>query len=66
LKTGRKQLLPIQLGVLLFEGLLWIAAPASAADPVDEVNVEDTPLENLLEYPGWFKQSFLELDEDLK
>jgi len=66
LKTGRKQLLPIQLGVLLFAGLLWIAAPASAADPVDAVNFDDTPLENLLEYPSWFKQSFLELDDDLK
>jgi thioredoxin-related protein len=27
---------------------------------------DDTPLEDLLEYPGWFKQGFLALDEDLE
>ena len=32
----------------------------------DPLEFDDTPLDELLEYPPWFKQSFLALDEDLQ
>jgi thioredoxin-related protein len=44
-----------------------LAAPAwTGAVKDDPLNFDDTPLDNLLEYPAWFKQSFLALDEDLE
>lgn len=42
---------------------LPVGAHAVTDDPL---NFDDTPLDNLLEYPPWFKQSFLALDEDLQ
>lgn len=42
---------------------LSVGAHAVTDDPL---NFDDTPLDNLLEYPPWFKQSFLALDEDLQ
>lgn len=42
---------------------LSVGAYAVTDDPL---NFDDTPLDNLLEYPPWFKQSFLALDEDLQ
>lgn len=52
--------------------LLVLALAASATlvaatdNPIeDPLQFDDTPLDEVLEYPGWFKQSFLELDEDL-
>ena len=50
--------------LLLFFGLL-IGSPALAAIDEDALQFDDTPLDELLEYPPWFKQSFLALDEDL-
>lgn len=50
--------------VLLWIGLMCIASGSSAVTD-DPMNFDDTPLENLLEHPSWFKQSFLDLDEDL-
>jgi thioredoxin-related protein len=44
--------------------LLASAAPGSTAAD-DPLQFDDTPLEDLLGHPDWFKQSFLELDEDL-
>ena len=32
----------------------------------DSFSFDDTPLENVIVYPKWFKQSFLALDEDLQ
>ncbi|MGB5613731.1 MAG: thioredoxin fold domain-containing protein [Sedimenticolaceae bacterium] len=43
------------------------ATPATSAEGGDDPLVfDDLPLEDLLQYPAWFKQSFLDLDEDLK
>ena len=47
--------------------LLLVAAPATAStDESDPLQFDDTPLDDLLKYPEWFKQSFLDLDEDLR
>ncbi|MEE4659531.1 MAG: thioredoxin fold domain-containing protein [Halieaceae bacterium] len=43
--------------------------PALAAEQEtgeDDFRFDDTPLEDVLTYPDWFKQSFLLLDEDLE
>jgi thioredoxin-related protein len=53
--------------LLLAAMLAMVAGPAgSAADQADALQFDDTPLEDLLQYPDWFKQSFLDLDDDLK
>jgi thioredoxin-related protein len=39
--------------------------PAWSSVTDDPLSFDDTPLDELLEYPPWFKQSFLELDDDL-
>ncbi len=52
-------LLLLRIGLVLATGALW------ASDDADPLQFDDTPLEDLLEYPAWFKQSFLELDDDL-
>ena len=52
--------------LLLCVPLLVVATPVlgnTAAD--DPLQFDDTPLEDVLRHPDWFKQSFLELDEDL-
>jgi thioredoxin-related protein len=50
-----------------FFALLFAAAPtASSTAESDPLQFDDTPLDDLLKYPEWFKQSFLDLDEDLK
>ncbi len=49
--------------VLLCLCLLWLVASSHAV--TDPLNFDDTPLDNLLEHPSWFKQSFLDLDDDL-
>jgi len=50
---------------LLF--LLLSAGSATwAAIEEDNFRFDDTPLEKLIEYPDWFKSSFLALDEDLE
>ena len=48
-------------------GLLLALLPAivTAADDVDAVYFDDTPLSELLTYPDWFKKSFLDLPGDL-
>ncbi len=52
--------------LLLCITLLWATHPAVAnAATEDPLQFDDTPLEEVLEHPDWFKQSFLELDEDL-
>lgn len=61
--------------VRTFQGPAWLCAmvalfcclPVGAHAVTDDpLNFDDTPLDNLLEYPPWFKQSFLALDEDLQ
>lgn len=47
--------------------LLFAATPAaSGTADSDPLQFDDTPLEDLLEHPEWFKQSFLDLDDDLQ
>jgi len=47
--------------------LLFAAVPAaSATADSDPLQFDDTPLDDLLQYPEWFKSSFLDLDEDLQ
>jgi len=45
--------------------LLLVWQPLAAAE-VDPVDFDDTPLEQPLSYPPWFKESFLDLGEDLE
>ncbi|MCG6968110.1 MAG: thioredoxin fold domain-containing protein [Chromatiaceae bacterium] len=53
---------------LLLAATLAVAAAGcwASADDSDPLQFDDTPLEDLLQYPDWFKNSFLELDDDLK
>jgi thioredoxin-related protein len=44
--------------------ICWSATGSAITN--DPYNFDDLPLENLLEHPPWFKQSFLALDEDLQ
>ena len=51
--------------------LLAMLFPLSAAadgsgSGEDSFSFDDTPLQNVIVYPDWFKESFLELDEDLR
>jgi thioredoxin-related protein len=51
---------------LVFGTLLWCLGAMQARAAVDDpLSFDDMPLDELLEYPDWFKQSFLDLDEDL-
>jgi len=45
--------------------LALLTAPLHAAVD-DPLSFDDMPLDDLLEYPEWFKSSFLALDEDLE
>ncbi len=53
------------LGALL--GLAWLlpAAAMAAGEPPDAFEFDDFPLEELVQHPNWFKDSFLDLGEDL-
>jgi thioredoxin-related protein len=45
---------------------VMVAGPAWSADSADDpLQFDDTPLDALLEHPAWFKDSFLELEDDL-
>lgn len=50
-------------------GVLLLCLPfftaSAATDEIDPIQFDDTPLDDVLEHPGWFKKSFLALDEDL-
>lgn len=46
--------------------LIAISNPLPASIEDDDFSFDDTPLEDLIQYPDWFKQSFLALDEDLE
>lgn len=51
----------------LYLCLLFGLSPSLfATSNVDDFQFDDTPLENIIVYPDWFKQSFLDLDDDLK
>lgn len=42
------------------------SSPAAPAEPDDAFEFDDTPLATPLEHPDWFKESFLDLRDDLK
>jgi len=54
---------PVFLSLFFF--LLSGVAPAHAVSEEDAVSFDDFPLEEPLEYPPWFKRSFLDLQADL-
>ena len=51
---------------LMLAALAANGAAGAAVDDIDPIQFDDTPLDDLLEYPAWFKQGFLALDEDLE
>ncbi|MGD8957196.1 MAG: thioredoxin fold domain-containing protein [Chromatiaceae bacterium] len=57
---------PTRYVALMLAALAANGAVGAAVDDIDPMQFDDTPLEDLLEYPGWFKQGFLALDEDLE
>ena len=58
----------MRLARLLLTALLVLAPPAlrAAEDSTASLQFDDAPLAEPLEHPEWFKQSFLELPEDLR
>ena len=62
---GPYLVLPI-LGPSNLRDTTGLIADGMTMAAIDPLNFDDTPLDNLLEYPPWFKQSFLALDEDLR
>jgi thioredoxin-related protein len=61
------RLAPLALLVALLTALLaGGAAVADEPDPDEVFEFDDFPLENLLQYPTWFKKSFLDLPADLE
>ncbi len=58
----------IKAGIGPLCALLLSVAPGAHAVEADEdvFAFDDFPLEELLQYPAWFKQSFLELPDDLR
>lgn len=57
---------PYSVGLLLTLVCLLLSGAAwSASTDDDPLQFDDMPLDDVLQYPDWFKKSFLELDEDL-
>lgn len=59
---------PIRFHALLLSAFLSLLAAAAAANlgGEDPLQFDDMPLDDVLQYPEWFKKSFLDLDDDLK
>lgn len=61
--------LPTLPALIFFAGLVWPLEMSFAADtdPAadDILSFDDFPREDILEYPNWFKRSFLDLQTDL-
>ena len=57
---------PIRNLALMLAALAANAVVGAAVDDIDPLQFDDTPLEDVLQYPAWFKQGFLDLDEDLE
>jgi len=63
----RRRIAKAGLGALLAAVFLSpIAAPKPSAEPDEAFAFDDFPLQEPLEHPAWFKQSFLDLPEDLE
>lgn len=54
------------LAAILCTTLLLTRHAAAAADSDDVYSFDDFPRETVIEYPDWFKDSFLYLDDDLQ
>jgi len=52
----------LTLLLLLLPALAWSAAEGDDQDPLV---FEDVPLKEMIQHPDWFKESFLDLPEDL-
>lgn len=61
-KTGISAVKLLLFLALTFSHHLYAAPP----EPDEAFDFDDTPLANPLEHPGWFKESFLDLRDDLK
>ncbi|MEW8430975.1 MAG: thioredoxin, partial [gamma proteobacterium symbiont of Ctena orbiculata] len=57
----------LQYASIVLSILLSSLSPQAFAidSETDIFAFDDFPLEELLQYPGWFKKSFLDLPEDL-
>jgi thioredoxin-related protein len=57
------------LGSALLALAVWLssgaALAATAQEPEEAFEFDDFPLEEMVQYPSWFKNSFLDLGEDL-
>ena len=63
---GRRRLVNIRSLVCCITLVIAPAGAFSETTENDPFQFDDTPLEDLLHYPEWFKNSFLDLDDDLK
>ncbi len=61
--TSRIGRLALLLGCLALTAGAFATMDESVSDPLQ---FDDTPLDDLLQHPDWFKTSFLALDEDLQ
>ncbi len=46
--------------------LMWSNGYASNTDEDDPIQFDDVPLKELVQHPDWFKESFLDLQDDLQ
>ncbi|WP_457665693.1 thioredoxin family protein [Thiolapillus sp.] len=56
---------PVILLAVLFL-LVWAGGAAMASDEDDPLVFDDVPLKEMVQHPDWFKDSFLDLQDDLK
>jgi len=58
----------MRLARLLLAAVLVLSGPATRAQPApgDALEFDDAPLAEPLDHPAWFKESFLELPDDLR
>lgn len=52
--------------VIAISTLVLAHGASGNVDEADPLSFDDTPLEEVLQYPDWFKRSFLDLDDDLR
>ncbi len=64
--AGRSQFVNLSTFLCLLAFCLASLETAADVSTSDPFQFDDMPLEDLLEYPPWFKNGFLALDEDLQ
>ena len=63
------RVMPVFRYLFTLAALLFALSPLAtlqAAEPEEELAIDDAPLEYSLHYPAWFRLSFLQLQEDLQ